>query len=240
MKIENILNRFPKRRPKLSTELKKIYADEYKKNRDGRTLFTFIAQKLEGWMHKKVAQSYPLKKLSKYDTLEIGAGTLNQLKYENMNGNYDFIEPFTFLYKNSSLLSLIRNGYSDIADIKSTVKYNRVISIAVLEHLDNLPNILSKSIKHMSNGGVFACGVPSVGGFLWGLAWRLTTGLEFKIRTGLNYSELQRHEHLNEVWEIETILKYYFKDVKIQRLGFGKHLSLYTFIECMNPKKLKS
>lgn len=240
MKIDYILNRFPKIRPRLSQNLKKIYADEYKKNRDGRTPLTYVAQKLESWMHKKAAQSSPLKHLSSYDTLEIGAGTLNQLKFETLNGNYDFIEPFTMLYKNNPLLSLLRNGYKDISEIDLSIKYNRIISIAVLEHLDNLPEVLAKSIRHMAEDAVFACGIPSVGGFLWGLAWRVTTGLEFRIRTGLNYSELQKHEHLNEAWEIESVLKYFFIDVKVKRLGFGKHFSLYTYIECRNPKSMET
>ena len=140
------------------------------------------------------------------------------------------------LYKNSSYLSHIRNIFQDISDINSAIKYDRIISIAVLEHIENLPLLIKKSIEHMNDGGIFACGIPSEGGFLWGIAWRLTTGLEFRLRTGLNYSELMRYEHLNEAAEIEILLKHYFKDVKIRRLGLGKHFSLYTYIECKKPK----
>ena len=88
----------------------------------------------------------------------------------------------------------------------------------------------------MTDGGVLACGIPSEGGFLWGAAWRLSTGLEFRLRTGLDYSELMRYEHLNDADEIEHLLRYYFRDVKLCRFGFGKHFSLYTYIECRNPK----
>jgi len=236
MKIEKLLTRFPKKRPLLSNNLQKIYAEHYKKNRDGGTPASFLAQKLESWMHKKVATAIPLKKLTTLDTLEIGAGTLNQISYESVNGNYDCIEPMDSLYKNSSNLPHIRNIFSDISEINSAIKYNRIISVAVLEHIENLPQLIKKSIEHMADGGIFACGIPSEGGFLWGMAWRLTTGLEFRLSTGLNYSELMRHEHLNDSLEIEILLKHYFKDVNIQRLGLGRHLSLYTYIECKNPK----
>jgi hypothetical protein len=236
--IEKILNAFPKKRPAISDDMQKIYAVEYKKNRDGKSPLSFVAQKLESWMHKKVSKAYPLKKLSSRDTLEIGAGTLNQIFYELKSGNYDFIEPLNFLYKDSPYLSRTRQGFSDISEAHPTSKYGRIISVAVLEHVEDLPQLLKKSIEHMADGGVFACGIPSEGGFLWGVAWRFTTGLEYRLRTGLNYSELMRHEHLNEALEIERLLQYYFKDVKIQRLGLGRHFSLYTYIECRNPKSL--
>ena len=51
MKIEKILTSFPKKRPTLSNNLKKIYAEQFKKNRDGGTPASFLAQKLESWMH---------------------------------------------------------------------------------------------------------------------------------------------------------------------------------------------
>lgn len=240
MKIKKIFTSFPKKRPAISSDLEKIYAKQYKKNRDGKTPASFVAQKLESWMHKKVAKAIPLNKPTLYDTLEIGAGTLNQMSYELENGNYDFIEPMDYLYKNSSYLSRIRNIFSDISEINPAIKYNRIISVAVLEHVENLPQLIEKSIEHMEDGGIFACGIPSEGGLLWGIAWRLTTGLEFRLRTGLNYSELMKYEHLNVALEIEMLLQHYFKDVKIQRLGLGRNFSLYTYIECKNPKNVHS
>jgi len=141
----------------------------------------------------------------------------------------------SFLFRGSQFLYRVRNHFSDISEIPLTTKYNRIISVAVLEHIEDLPQLVEKSIRHLTKGGVFACGIPSEGGFLWGVAWRLSTGLEFRIRTGLDYGNLMRHEHLNEAWEIERVLQYFFKDVAIKRFGFGKHFSLYTHIECRNP-----
>jgi hypothetical protein len=99
MKIEKILRSFPKKRPLLSNNLEKIYVEHYKKNRDGDTPGSFLAQKLESWMHKKVAKAIPSQKLPPYNSLEIGVGTLNQLPYETENGNYDVVEPMDFLYE---------------------------------------------------------------------------------------------------------------------------------------------
>lgn len=236
MYITEILDAFPKKRPPISGEMQKIYSIEYKRNRSGKSPLSFLAQKLEGWMHKKVAQAYNKRNLPSCDTLEIGAGTLNQLAYETESRNFDFIEPLKFLYLDSQYLPLTRERFADIADIDTNTKYDRIISVAVLEHVEDLPQLLRKSAQHLVEGGIFACGIPSEGGFLWGLAWRLTTGLEYRLRTGLSYSHLMRHEHLNEAWEIEKLLQHFFKKVKIHRLGIGRHFSLYTYIECKEPK----
>jgi SAM-dependent methyltransferase len=235
MDINEILRNYPKTRPLLDARVEKIYAAEYKKNRDGESAASSIAQRLESWMHNRVSQTYVSNDSSPFDTLEIGAGTLNQIPFESIYCNYDIVEPMSFLFEGSQFLSRVRNHFSDISEIPLTTKYNRIISVAVLEHVEDLPQLVEKSIKHLTKGGVFTCGIPSEGGFLWGLAWRLSTGLEFRIRTGLDYGNLMRHEHLNEAWEIEKVLQYFFKDVIIKRFGFGKHFSLYSHIECRNP-----
>lgn len=237
MSINELLNAYPKIRPSLDDELLKIYQDEYKKNRGGHTTITSVAQKLESWMHKKVARSSSSINLNENRTLEIGAGTLNQLPYEDENIEYDVVEPMTALFEDSKFLHRISNIYNDISDIPTSNKYSRITSIAVLEHLENLPIVLQESIKLLRDDGVFACGIPSEGGFLWGLAWRLTTGLEFKIRTGQNYGKLMGYEHLNTAYEIEKLLRHFFKEVRIQRFGLGRHFSLYSYIECKIPVK---
>tara|TARA_Y100000748_G_C15334642_1_gene425497 strand:- start:10 stop:729 length:720 start_codon:yes stop_codon:yes gene_type:complete len=235
MEIDELLTRFPKKRPILDDDVAKIYQIEYKKNRNGETRASSLAQKLEGWMHNNVAKSFNPNTSDVCDTLEIGAGTLNQLPFESLSGDYDIIEPMVSLYEDSQFFSRLRNCYTDISEIPTSINYNRIISVAVLEHLDDLPTVVKQSIRHLKSDGVFACGIPSEGGFLWGLAWRLTTGLEYRIRTGFNYGKLMQHEHLNEAWEIEKILRYFFKDVSVKRFGLGMHFSLYTFIECTNP-----
>ena len=71
---------YPKVRTELPPGFQKIYAEHYKKNREGETSASSVAQKMEGWMHRKIAED--VKGISDKVTLEIGAGTLNQLNYE--------------------------------------------------------------------------------------------------------------------------------------------------------------
>ena len=232
---KDVLKSFPKTRPQLNPGILQIYEDEYQKNRDGSTLASFLSQFIEGWMHRCVARSNRALDQEATATLEIGAGTLNQLPYENKIHNYDVVEPMIYLYDDNPNKLLVRKFFKDISEIPINQRYDRIISVAVLEHLDNLPNVIECSINHLNPGGVFACGIPSEGGFLWGLAWRLTTGLEFRIRTGQDYGNIMKHEHINEASEIETLLKHYFYSVKIKTFGLGRHFSLYRYIECRDP-----
>ena len=63
-------------------------------------------------------------------TLEIGAGTLNQLKYEQ-SSHYDIVEPFSELYK-ISIYHTNKNIYNDIDEIDISQKYDRITSVATL------------------------------------------------------------------------------------------------------------
>jgi SAM-dependent methyltransferase len=170
------------------------------------------------------------------DIVELGAGTLNHLQYEKHYDNYDIIEPYQDLYRNKHEKGRIRKVYSDISELEKNSSYDRFISIAVLEHLTDLPYVVAKAALHLRPDGIFQAAIPSEGGLSWGLAWRLTTGIAFRLRTRLSYAKLMQHEHVNPAEEIELICQLCFKKIRIKRLPLpSRHLSLYTYIECMEP-----
>jgi len=107
-------------------------------------------------MHNKVAQDVVGR--SPKSTLELGAGNLNQLPYEPMSGPYDIVEPFRKLYEPSPHLERVRNVYADIAEIPSENRYQRITSVAVLEHVENLPEMVARSAVLMDDGGSFRAG----------------------------------------------------------------------------------
>lgn len=80
--------------------------------------------------------------------------------------------------------------------------------------------------------------IPNEGCWLWTLGWRLTTGLEFKMKHKLDYNVLMKYEHVNNADEIGAVLKYYYSNVNVSYFGLGKHFALYRFYECSNPKNL--
>lgn len=224
---------YPKVRKELPSEFQKIYAEHYRKNREGETTASAIAQKMEAWLHKKVASD--LKTATNKSTLEIGAGSLNQLNYEQTKP-YDIIEPFTELFINSKYKDRINKVFKDIDELDENFKYDRITSIATFEHITDLPKVVAKTCKHLNDNGTLRVSIPNEGTFLWKLGYKLTTGVEFKLKYGLDYSVLMNYEHVNTADEIEQVLKYFYGKVKCSCFGINKKIAFYRFYECSNPK----
>jgi len=227
-----MFNHFPKTRSILPEAYQSIYNTHYKDNREGNTTATSVAQKMETWLHKKVASD--TKEEFVGSTLEIGAGTLNQLQFEQAN-KYDIVEPFKELFQNSPDLNKVNNVFADISEIDLSNKYDRITSVATFEHILNLPQVVAQSCLLMKEDGVMRTAIPSEGGFLWKMAYTLTTGVEFRLKHGLNYETLMRHEHVNTAKEIKEILNYFFESSSVSYYGMGPHLSFYQYIENRKP-----
>lgn len=234
MATGNLFPAFPKTRPSLSPEFAAIYVQHYKNSRGGTSKVLSLAKWAESWMHRKLAEdveSGPPK-----STLELGAGTLNQLPYEPLSSPYDIVEPFRELFESSPSLSRVRNVYDDILEVPPTARYERIISVAVLEHICNLPEVVAKSALLLADGGQFRAGIPSEGTILWRLAWQNTTGRAFKHRYNLDYEVLMKYEHVNTAREIEEVLRYFFAEVKGSAFGLAKAFSFYQFYACARPR----
>jgi len=229
----NIIDQYPRERKDLPPEYIKIYTDHYKKNRDGATLGSFFSQMLEKWMHLRVVEDLRERNLEEIATLEIGAGTLNHLNFEG-NSKYDVIEPFTELFADSKNKRKIRNFYKDIKEVNNE-QYDRIISIATFEHIENLPEVVAKTTLLLKENGVLRVGIPNEGTILWKLAYSISTGIDFYIRYGLKYSILMNYEHVNTAADIDAVLRYFYRSVKYKVFGINKNLGLYRFYECKFP-----
>ncbi|NQU31682.1 MAG: class I SAM-dependent methyltransferase, partial [Bacteroidetes bacterium] len=133
---------YPKIREELPEAYKLIYVNQYKENREGESTASGMAQKMEAWLHKKIALD--VKSDFEKKTLEIGAGTLNQLDYEKTK-HYDIIEPFGELFNDSPKLLRINKVYNDINEIELKQAYDRICSIATFEHITNLPEVVART-----------------------------------------------------------------------------------------------
>jgi len=231
--LESVLARFPKTRPTLPPKLQAIYTQQYLENRAGATPAASASQALERWLHRQVAADTDA---GPVPTLEIGAGTLNQLNFEPPNPAYDIVEPFAELYASSPLKARIRAIFADVSDVPAGARYDRITSVAALEHICDLPLTLARAARRLSASGVLRTAIPSEGGVLWKLGWMCTTGLEFRLRHGLDYGLMMAHEHVNDALEIETLLRALFEDVHVKSFGIGRQLSLYRFLAALRPR----
>ncbi len=234
MATGNPFSNFPKERPALSPEYAAIYVQHYKNSREGNSKILSLAKWAESWMHKKLADD--VKAGLQKSTLELGAGTLNQLPYEQLSSPYDIVEPFHDLYKSSPNLGRVRNIYDDILEVPPTARYERITSVAVLEHICNLPEVIAQSGLLLADGGQFRAGIPSEGTILWRLGWKTTTALAFKRRYNLDYEVLMKHEHVNSAREIEEVLRYFFSEVEGSAFGLARSVSFYQFYACAKPR----
>lgn len=233
LSIDQLLASYPRTRPPLTEAHRARYQKDYEENRHGRTLATGVVRRLEAWMHRRAAGSARPGE----STLELGAGTLNHLAYEPDFALYDFIEPFEALWRESPALARATTAYRDITEVPASMRYHRIVSIAVLEHLTALPSVLARAGLLLAPGGLLTAGIPSEGGLLWALAWRYGTGIPYRLRTGLDYATLMRHEHVNSAREILAVTRHFFASVSIRRFPLPQeHLSFYTAIEARSPR----
>ncbi|MCX6258189.1 MAG: class I SAM-dependent methyltransferase [Bacteroidia bacterium] len=229
-----MFEQYPKQRPPLPPAYRELYEHYYLLNRKGNSKATSLASRMEAWMHHRIAHDMQSTKPD-VSTLEIGAGTLNQLAYVTFDQAYDIVEPFTALYKDSEYLPRIRNIYDGIDQIPAGQHYNNIISIAVLEHLEDMPAQVAMAALHLCPGGHFLAAIPNEGTVLWWLGWNLSTGLEFRLRYNLSYRTLMKHEHVNTAKEIDDALHYFFGTVNCHVFGLLKQLALYRYYHCSNP-----
>lgn len=227
---DRLLRSYPRARPPLSPAHQATYVEHYRANRSGQGVSKFVMQ-LEAWMHREVARR-PAEII-----LEIGAGNLNHVPYHPAARAYDVVEPFRELWKDSPHRHSVRAIYEDIAEIPEGAAYDLVLSIAVLEHLTDLPSLLARSGLLLREGGSMRAGFPSEGGFLWGLAWRSTTGIAYRLKRGLDYAGIMRHEHVNSAPEILQLMGYFFAEVELARFPTPwHHLSFYTVASAAAPR----
>lgn len=230
----SILPRYPKVRPPLPPAYQDIYTSHYTMNRDGNSTATGLAQRLERWMHHQVAKDVAGRVAP--PTLEIGAGTLNHLRYEDPS-HYDIVEPFTALYRDRPEQEKVRHTFDSVHHLPTTARYDRIISIATFEHILDLPQVVAQSALLLQPDGCLRVAIPAEGSWLWHMGWRLSTGIEFTLTHRLDYGILMRHEHVNNYHEIAATLEYFFATVKRTQLGLAAHTAFYHFYECHTPQR---
>lgn len=232
------LDSWPKARPTLPDPYRLIYAEHMHGNRSGGSPLNKTALWLEEWMHRAVSRPRAER------VLELGAGNLNHVRFEPAAEYYGVVEPLSEIVESARRGIRIPVDYlGDYASLlelaqSSHATFDKVLSVAVLEHLEDLPAIVSAASLLIHPRGCFSAGIPSEGGRLWSAAWRSTTGRAFRKRYGLDYATLMKWEHINTAPEIESVVRAIFDDVRITRFpGPTLDTSLYTCLIARGPRR---
>jgi SAM-dependent methyltransferase len=230
--VEALLATYPRSRSDLPPKQQEGYVEHYRSNRAGKEGLAKAVAKLESWMHRRVEDG-----VEDGNLLEIGAGNLNHAPRLPRACVCDAVEPFQDLWKDSPYRSRMRFIYSDLQEVPEGMTYDCIFSVAVLEHLTDLPFTLARAGLLLREGGTFRAGFPSEGGLLWGLGWRLTTGIEYRLKRGLDYGVIMRHEHLNTAGEILSLLRYFYGRLEVFRFPLPfEDLSFYTAAVAAQPR----
>ncbi len=91
--------------------------------------------------------------------------------------------------------------------------FDRVIATHVLEHLVNPHEILREWTRVIKPGGTLSLVLPCDPGF----AWRFGRMLGVRKRAesaGLEYDYWMAREHVNSIYNLNTFINFYYKDVK--------------------------
>ena len=216
---------------RLPLKYQQIYEEFYLDYSNANNFFRKLSLLVERWYHIQAYKDRP----TANSILEIGAGNLNHIKFEKNFKSYDVVEPKEFLLNSAEdkYKLLIRNRYKDISEIPNNISYDKVIAIAVIEHIEELGYLLNEISKRLKEDGSFLVEIPAEGEFLWWLGWRLTTGIGFWLKYKLDYGIIMRYEHVNNVQKIFVEIKKYFLIEKVKSFPFNfKNGRLYIHIKC--------
>ena len=214
---------------RLPEKYKQIYEKWYIDYSQANTFFRKLSLLVEKWYHLKAYKA----KTDPHSILEIGAGNLNHVRFEKNFKFYDVVEPKDYLIKASDpvIRKRVRSIYKEIENIPEGLIYDKIISIAVLEHIENLDITLKKISERLTDNGKFIVEIPAEGEFLWWLGWRLTTGIGFWLKYKLDYGVILRFEHVNKANKILLSLKKYFKIINLDSFPLNfKNWRLYIHI----------
>lgn len=91
--------------------------------------------------------------------------------------------------------------------------FDRLIATHVLEHLNNPHEVLREWARVLRPGGLLSIVLPCDPGF----AWRFGRNFGVKQRAsaaGMEYAYWMAREHVNSIWNLVTLIDYYFDDIQ--------------------------
>ena len=189
-------------------------------------------QKLSGPAYRPIEmfnQGYSVRNRPRefVSTLEIGAGLGEHLLYEKLTSeqrrNYVAVE------LRENMLDELRRRHPEIQAIQADCQqslpfpdssFDRILAIHVLEHLPDLPATVAEMHRLCRPTGTLSVVLPCEGGFLYGLARRISAQSFFERHYRQPYKWLIEHEHISVPAEIISVLERHFRVVQREYFPF--------------------
>jgi len=116
-----------------------------------------------------------------------------------------------------------------------TRRLDRVFSLAVLGHLEDLPAVIAAGTERLAESGVPQASIPAQGDLTRSLAWRIA-GISYRLRTGQVYRPAMRHDYTDDAAELITIVRRCFTIVRVRWFPLpARHVAFYGCTEARRP-----
>ncbi len=151
-------------------------------------------------------------------TLEIGAGTGEHLRYEQLS--LEQTKNYVAVDIRENMVAELRLQYPEINSVVGDCQkrmefgdgyFDRILAIHVLEHLPNLPAAIKEMYRLCDkNRGVLSIVIPCEGSFAYSVARKISAQRIFEARYKQSYQWFIEREHINLPNEIFEELSQYF------------------------------
>jgi SAM-dependent methyltransferase len=207
------MSKWPKQFPPLSPEDKRI-CDDFMEH--WHVVFPNRYSMADGFSHSYVARHSPP---SFVNTLEIGAGLGEHLKYEKLTDEQErrYVAVETRQNMADRLHQNCPKIQTYVGDCQERLNFadgffDRIIAINVLEHLPNLPAAIREMHRLCDKKkGIFSIVIPCEGGLAYSFAREISAKRIFQKRYKRPYHIFISREHINLAREILEELKPYFE-----------------------------
>jgi len=170
--------------------------------------------------HALLEQTLPLSK-GLCRVLEVGAGTgphyehvRNCDEYVMTDRNEDMLHLASCKYPGalaSGTLVLEKQDATSLTYLDNS--FDRLIAAHVLEHLINPVHVLSEWNRVVRPGGLLSILLPCDPGMLWRLGRHMGPRRHAR-RSGIAYDYLMATEHINSIFNLVTLIRYHFDDIR--------------------------
>ena len=160
-------------------------------------------------------------------TLEIGAGLGEHILYEKLTEEQR--RGYVAVELRENMLSALRDRHPEIQAIRAdcqkplpfpNASFDRILAIHVLEHLPDLPATVDEMHRLCRPTGTLSVVIPCEGGWMYGLARRISAQRFFERRYRQPYKWLIEHEHISVPAEIISVLERKFRIVQREFFPF--------------------